>query len=98
MCGLCGSANTARFLVYSSDQAGGGLETRLCILFAQPVANLRLCRYPLPQTPTVVPIPGNLLLLMEYLDSVFALDSQADQDLDQQKHSAGSSERFVLHG
>ena len=38
MCGLCGSVNTARFLVHSSDQARGGLETRLCILFAQPVA------------------------------------------------------------
>ena len=30
----------------------------------------RLCHFPLPQTPTVVPIPGNLLLLMEYLDTV----------------------------
>ena len=34
MCGLSGSVNTTRFLVYSSDQARGGLETRLCILFA----------------------------------------------------------------
>ena len=34
MCGLSGSVNTTRFLVHSSDQARGGLETRLCILFA----------------------------------------------------------------
>ena len=34
MCGLCGSVNAARVLVHSSNQAGEGLGTRLCILFA----------------------------------------------------------------
>ena len=37
-----------------------------CLLSPLP----RLCRLPLPQSPTVIPIPGNLLLLMECLDSV----------------------------
>ena len=53
----------------------------------------RLCRLPLRQTPTVVPIPGSLLLLLECLDTI-TLDSQADQDLDQQRHSAGSSAKI----
>ena len=39
-------------------------------LFAVYTSSPGLCRLPLPQTPTVVPIPGNLPLLMEYLDNV----------------------------
>ena len=41
MCGLCGSVNTARFLAHSSDQAGEGLGSRLCILF---VSNPACCQ------------------------------------------------------
>ena len=37
--------------------------------------------------------PCNLLLLMEYLDTI-ALDSQPDQDFDQQRYSAGSSAKI----
>ena len=29
-----------------------------------------LSQLPIPQTPTVVPVPGNLLLLLEHLDTV----------------------------
>ena len=59
---------------------------RLCILFAMYTSNpaccqnpafqfsddlvQRLCRLPLPQIPTVVPIPGDLLLLVKHLDTV----------------------------
>ena len=48
----------------SKSEAREGLGTRLCILL------LRLYHLPLSQTPTVNPIPGNLLLLTEYLDTV----------------------------
>ena len=42
-----------------------------CLLLTQPVAKTMPCTIlPLSQTPTVVPIPGNLLLLIEYLDTV----------------------------
>ena len=59
-----------------------------CTLPTQPVART------MPLHQTVVPIPGNLFLLMEYF--CIALDSQADQNLDQQRHSAGSSAEICV--
>ena len=50
----------------------------------------RLFCLPLPQTPTVIPIP----LAHEVFGHCIALDSQADQDLDQQGHSTGSSAKI----
>ena len=80
----------------SISEAGEGLQIRLCISFAGYTSNPTCCQdpifqfldglvprlrhLPLPQTPTVVPIPGNLLLLMEYLDTV-------SSDLDRQRHN-----------
>ena len=70
VCGLCGSVNTARVLVHfnkpwwSRRRPGNQAVHFVCF---QPSLLPRLCRLPLPQTPTV---PANLLLLMEYLDTV----------------------------
>ena len=78
----CGGVHTARVLVHSSDQAGEGLGTRLCILFASNPTCCQdhaVCPF-LRLLQLFHPFPGSVLLLMEYL---IALDSQADQDLDQ---------------
>ena len=76
-------------------EAREGLGTRLCILFASYQACCQDCHLTLSQTPTVVPIPGNLLLfIIRVFGHCIALDSQADQDLDQQRQSAGSSAKI----
>ena len=65
-----------------------------CVCFL-PSLLPRLYHLPLSQTPTVVPIPGYLLFAHGVFGHCIALDSQPDQDLDQQRHSAGSSAKIL---
>ena len=74
----------------SKSEAGNQAVQLVCFL---PSLLPRLCCWPLPQTPTVVPIP----VTSSYSWSIwtlYCLDSQPDQDLDQQRYSAGSSAKI----
>ena len=64
-----------------------------CVCFL-PSLLPRLYHLPLSQTPTVVPIPGYLLFAHGVFGHCIALDSQPGQDLDQQRHNAGSSAKI----
>ena len=55
----------------------------------------RLCHLPLFQTPTVIPISGNLLLLMEYLELYHLRQIKTWTNKDTM---LAQVRRFVLHG
>ena len=87
----------------SKSEAGEGLGTRLCILFAVYTSNPACCQDPVFQflnglVPKAMPFATSsdsyshsIPLAHGVFGHCIALDSQADQDLDQQRHSAGSS-------
>ena len=58
----------------------------------------RLCHLPLPQTPTVIPIPGNLLLLLEYLDTISPVTAKQITTWTDKDTVLAQVQRFVLHG
>ena len=57
-----------------------------------------LSRLPLPQTPTVVPVPGNLLLLQEHLDTVSSVTARQIRAWTDKDTVLAQVRRFVLHG
>ena len=57
-----------------------------------------LSRLPLPQTPTTVPVPGNLLLLLEHLDTISPLTAKQIQSWTDKGPVLAHVRRFVLHG
>ena len=70
-------------ILQAKSEAREGLAARLCISFAVYTSNPACCqdpvfnfRWPGSKTSTVVPIPGTLLLLMEYLDTVSSVTAK----------------------
>ena len=70
-----------------------------CTLSTQLSLLARLCHLLLPQTPTVVPILGNLLLLMEYLDAALPQTATQIKTCRTNKNAVLTQvQRFVHHG
>ena len=57
-----------------------------------------LSRLPLTQTPTVVPVPGNLLLLLEHLDTVSPVTAKQIETWTDKDIVLAQVRRYVLHG
>ena len=57
-----------------------------------------LSHLPLPQTPTVVPVPGNLLLLLEHLDTVSPVTAKQIKTWTDKDIVLVQVRRYVLHG
>ena len=57
-----------------------------------------LSHLPLPQTPTVVPVPGNLLLLLEHLDTISPVTAKQIKTWTDKDIVLAQVRRYVLHG
>ena len=57
-----------------------------------------LSRLPLPQNPSVVPVPGNLLLLQEHLDTVSPVTARQIRVWTDKDPVLAQVRRFILHG